>query len=574
VDDITDTDDNDTVIVVDTGGVETAVTDTVAITNLFAAFTGAFSESLPKSEDISAYFASDFLNEDGSLELFFSDILTDPGMIGISFISLSVNDLDSDAGKASVSFTVAFNGIFDPESERWFVTKDETLGWQLLGDQQIVDLHDFNYHCNDNDGTDNNTGACGINTSFDDNNFDNNGTNGEPILSASVSVISGEDGVVKDMFYIGTPEFSSQGHIYNEGEQQYTGDWREFGTTAGKIDPTIFSIGDIIEYNLYQANLNLNDPTSPSIVGNSLATYSVTVGHEPQTVGKYPSATQATLDNLDNFDIDEDITIGWTLAEGTHISEVLVQIDDSQGGYILSVWTELEGSNETSMTVDSAMFNEELLENDNFDPTNGYAVTVRIYADDSVTGQAHSTDYRVMIAPYVAPAPLTCDYQSGWDDSADEGLGAPTTPNSFAEFNEVIADCGGTTVVTKANIAGTSLLDDGESTTFNDDGLATQASPSTGQFIDVGEEIDFTWYIETVGESTYIIIETDSTVDGDLPEGFWVRETHAITNMVGTLGVTGTTYRMIIYAEQSNYSDNDRAAGDDGEIWNSTYTVE
>lgn len=573
-DDISDTDDNNTVIIVDAGGVETAVTDTVAITNLFAAFTGAFSDGLPQEDTITGYFHADFINEDQSLAEFFTEIRTDPGMIGIEFISISVNDLDSTAGTAMVSFTVVFGGVVDDESEQWFVAKHETLGWQILGDQQIVDLNEFGYHCNDNNSSDGSVGACGINTSFWDNDVDNNGTNGEPILSASVSVI-GADGVVKDMLYIGTPSNGSDGQIYNEGQQQYTWDWREFGTTAGTIDPSIFSVGDTIEYNLYQANLDLTDPLSPAIVGESLATYTTLINHEPQTVGKYPSATQATLTNMENFTPDEDITIGWELAAGTRIDEILVQIDDAQGGFVLQVWEEdFSDPTATSVTIDKAMFDEELLGNDNFDPADGYAVTVRIYAADEVTSQAHSRDYRIIVDAYVAPAPLTCDYESGWNDLADFELGAPITPNSFADFNEVIVDCGGITTITKANIAGTTLLDNGESTTFNDDGMATLATPSTGQFIDGAEVIDFTWYIDTVGESTYIVVETDSTVDSDLPDGFWLRETRAITNVVGTLGVTGTTYRMIIYAEQSNYSDNDRAAGDDAEIWNSTYTVE
>lgn len=584
-DDITQADDNDTIIVVDTGGVETAVTDTVAISNLFAAFTSAFSEGLPAEATITDYFNADFINADESLAEFFTNIRTDPGMIGVEFISLSVNNLDSTAGTAMVSFTVVFGGVVDAESQQWFVAKHDTLGWQLLGDQQIVDLNKFGYHCNDYNSSENSIGACGINTSFWDNDVDNNGTNGEPILSASVSVI-GVDGVVKDMFYIGTPNDGSDGSIYNEGQQKYTWDWREFGTAAGTIDPSIFSVGDTIEYNLYQANLDLNDPTSPTVVGESLATYTTSINHKPQTVGKYPSVTQATLSNMENFTPDEDITIGWELVDGTRIDEILVQIDDAKGGFVLQVWEEdFSDPTATSVTIDKAMFDEELLGNDSFDPTNGYTVTVRIYAADEVTSQTHSRDYRIIVDAYVAPAPLTCGYESGWDDLADFELGAPINPNSFAEFNEVVDDCGGTIVITKATFTGTAWIDvdiednSVENTVFNNDGSATKVAPSTGQFMTeedngtISEEIDFTWYIDTVGESTYIVIETDSTVDSDLPDGFWIRETRAITSVTGTLGVTGAIYEMTIYTEQSNYSDTDRAVGTDAEIWNSVETV-
>jgi hypothetical protein len=494
-------------------------------------------------------------------------------MEGISFVSLSITDLDSTAGTATVNFSVAKNGDVDFESEQWFVAKDDTGSWRLLGDQQIVDLNEFGFHCNDNNATDQLTGDCGINTSFEDNNVNNNGTNIGVILSARVSIISGDDGSVKDMFYIGTPQDSSQGQVYNEGNQFYSGDYRAFGSEAGEIDPSIFSVGDTVKHDLYESNLDLSDPENPAVVGDVVVSYSALINHEPQTVGKYPAATQETLDNLDNFILDEDITIAWTLAEGTHIDEIMVQISDPQGMYILSVWEEFDFSSVMSTTVDAAMFDDELIGNDEFDPSDGYTVTVRIYAEDSVTGQAHSVDYRVIVDAEPEPIVLACGHDSGWNDAADNELGAPITPNSFADFITVVTDCGGTTLITKANIAGTTWSEDGESITFNNDNLATEASPSTGQMTD-DDVIDITWYIETVNGNTFIVIETNSALDSDLPANFWFRETYAITTVTGTLGASGTTYGVTAYSEQSNYSDTDRSTNADGEIWNSTFTQE
>jgi len=580
IDDITNSDDNDVVIEIDEGDADDiieAVSDTVAIAAVVEAFTNAFSDGLPQSENIADYFGDDFLNEDQSLAQFFSDILTDPEMIGISFNSLSVNDLDSDAGTAMISFTVAFNGVVDPESEQWFVAKDETLGWQLLGDQQMVNLSEFHYHCN-SDGLDAATGGCGINTSFRDNDFNNNGTDGAPILSASVSVV-GADGTVKDTFYIGTADNSSEGHIYNEGQQQYTWDWREFGSSAGDIDPSLFSVGDIIKYSFYAENLDLSSPSYPAVVGDAVTTYSLPINHEPQLVGKYPAATQTTIDNMSDFVLGEDITIAWTLADGTQSGEVLVQIDDPQGGYILGVWTDIEAST-TSLTVDSAMFNATLIGNNDFDPTNGYTVIVRIYAEDSVTGQEHSTDYRLVVDASTEgepdPSGLTCGYSSGWNEYANDGLGAPIMPNSFADFVTVSSDCGTPAALTKADFAGIVLNDDGETGTFNDDGSATKASPSTGTYSDGDIEIDFEWYIETIDNVNYLIVELDKSLNPTsvFPADYWFRETRAVILESGVLGESGATYNVIHYSEQSNYSDDNRFSGSDAEIWSTVYTQE
>ena len=176
------------------------------------------------------------------------------------------------------------------------------------------------------------------------------------------------------------------------------------------------------------------------------------------------------------------------------------------------------------------------------------------------------------------PTTLTCDYHTGYDDSADNGLGAPITPNSFDDFIDVVTDCGSTSVITKEDIAGITWLDlDGEKTAFNNDSLATKTSPSTGQWLDSGENAEvtnFNWYIENFGNNSYLIIETNSELDNSLPAGYWYRSTQAISTVTGDIGVSGATYHVIHYNEASNYSDTNRSANSDGEIYNTTYTQE
>jgi hypothetical protein len=393
-DDITQADDNDTAIEITVGSIDTSVSDTQAIANLFDAFTDEFTDALPEEDDITLYFSEDFLFEDGSLALFLTNILTESDLIGLSFISLSVNDLDSEAGTASVSFNVAIDGEIDSEPEQWFVSKDDTLGWLFLGDQKIVDLDEFTFHCNDNNGFDDAPGGCGINTRFEDNNLSNNGTDGEPILSASVSIIDGVDGTIKDIFYLGTSEFSSEGHIYHEGDEQYTWDWRPFGTSPGSIDPTIFASGDIVEYNLYEDNLDLSDPKQPSVTGSPVDTYSHFINYVPQIVGKYPEANESSLENIQNFALGDDLTLEWSLAEGTRSSEVSIHIDQNEN--YLDVWEEVSAS-QTSLTIDKESFDAEFGDNQFFNPIEAYNVTVHIYAEDVITGQSHSINYSVTV---------------------------------------------------------------------------------------------------------------------------------------------------------------------------------
>jgi hypothetical protein len=575
-DNILDPDDNADVLDIDPDAVMVAVSDTQAIANLFNTFSEAFAAGLPDPDDIDDLFSADFLENDAGRSEFLTEITTDPQIVGLGFTSVSISHLDSMLGTAMVSFNVIFEDRIDLEINSWLVSRDDVLGWQLRGDQRIVDIYDLSYHCNDFDGTDEFEGGCGINTSVRDNDFDNNGTGGLPIASASVKLIDGSDGTtVKHMLFMGTPENMTAGelHIYNEATGAYQGDWRAFGMGLGEVNPALFVPGDLIEYNLYTQDLDLTDPSSPEVmVGAEVATYVTTIEFEPSNVGLYPIATDQTQMDIANYEIGSDLTIEWILAEGTVSDEVLISISDSQFNRI-EIWDESFSATTTSITFSAAVFESAIASNPNFDINSpDFSILVRIYAADEITGQFHSTDYWTD----VIITGLSCGYESGWDDDADDGLGAPITPNSFADFEQVVASCGGSMPQTFADIAGKSFIDFDETITFSDTGAGTADDPGIGQVEDDfdGVVITFEWYIENVGGNSLLVIYSDSTIDQQLPEGFSIRETSALILVDGNAGEAGSEYHTVRYYEQSNYGDMIRDNGDDGEIWNAIVTLQ
>jgi hypothetical protein len=339
----------------------------------------------------------------------------------------------------------------DVEPVVWFMARDVALGWQARGDQRIVDAY-FSFHCNDNDGNGPGTGGCGVNTQIWDEDFSNNGTGNLPIASGKVSIIDGSDGTtVRDVIYLGTPGFSAPGdvQVYNEGSQQYQGDYRGFGTGAGEIDPSIFAEGDIIQYDLYTDDLILTTPSAPQVSGNVIATYQDTLLFEPS-----------------------ELTIAWTLAAGTRNSEVLVMVTDSSFNR-MEIWVDTFGDSATNTTVASSSLDSNAASDAGLDgDVANYELRVRIYAEDESTGQFHSRDYTATdLSTPPPPAALACHFDSGWNDAADGGLGAPINPKSFADFEGSLATCvtDGTPAqsFTAADIAGKSFLEDGETTTFN-----------------------------------------------------------------------------------------------------------
>jgi hypothetical protein len=583
---ITDATDNSALLVVsDPAALTTNVTDIQAIAAKFVALTAAFASGLPQPSEITDTFSTDFYDEDEPKGLFLTDITTDPTNVGISFDGISVSDLDTSAGTATVTFNVSINGITDLEPVTWLAAKDSTLGWQLRGNQRIVSSY-FSFHCNDNNanGVD---GDCGVNTRFEDNDVNNNGPMNAPIASGTVSIINGSDGTtIKDVIYLGVCDCTApgDGQVWDEANAGYTGDYKGFGTSQGLIDSTIFTVGDIIQYAFYTQALDVITTAAPQIEEGAIAiaTYSDTLLFAPSLVPLYPSATAASQTAITNFTLGSNLTVAWTLASGTRNSEVLVEIQDNAGNR-LETWIETLGTTATSVNFASTALNSTATTDAGLDANaTSYNLLVRVYAEDILTGQDHSRDYNATIpGPGATTTPpsttnLACNYESGWNDAADGGLGAPITPKSFADYEGTLESCGTAMSFTAADVAGKTFVDGVESSVFNALGGATgtESSQGTGSFVDTEDTIAFNWYVEaatcTGCTHSYLVQYSDSTIDNSLDAGFSFRETTSLTGLNGPLGVSNTGYTYHKYSEQSNYGDGVRAVGSDGEIWFST----
>lgn len=588
-DSVVDPADTGTLTVTDPGALTGAVTNTQAIVAKFDALTAAFASGLPTATSIENLFTVDFLEVDQSRGEFLTEITTDPTVIGLSFTGISVNI--TSATEAEVNFYFGVNGVIDAEVANWFAVKDPTLGWQLAGDRVPADYW-FNFHCNDGSGTGNGAGACGVNAMIEDNIFTNNGTlNDAAFASGTVSIFSeGDDtstATPKAVIHLGTRSNATGGtagrlEVYNGGSgffnenDGFSGDWKPFGTgtTSADISTAIFAANDIVLYDLYTEQLDITDTTTPAIELNATPAFSFTrtVPFAPSTTPLYPDATAATLTAINNFTLDNDLVIAWTLAAGTRNNEVLVSISDSNFNRF-EIWIETFGTTATSTTFAGSSLSATAASGAGLDPNaTSYNLLVRIYAEDETTGQNHSRDYTATIpgpgAVTTPPTGLACNFESGWNDAAGGGLGAPITPKTFAEFEESVVNCGTALSFAATDVAGNTFNNSGENTTL--DALTTagtMASPGTGVFDDgAGEMINFIWYVEDATCSgcthSYVVVESDSTLDVNLPIGFSIRETSAVTD------ITGSNYTFHYYSEASNYGDMVRNNASDGEIWN------
>ncbi|MGB0937610.1 MAG: immunoglobulin-like domain-containing protein [Colwellia sp.] len=586
-DNVTDTEDNETELVFVAEDVVSAGTDTQNIVALFDSLSDAFAEGAPTLASIEDFFASNFLEHDEDLATFLDDLTTDEDIAGFRFINLSVEELDSTNGTAKVFFIGEQNDYIDPRVEHWYVKKNSDSNWQFTGNQYIVDLEHLSYHCSDIDALDPDTGsACGINILAVDEDSSNNNDAG-PLMSAKITILD-DKGIIKDSFYLGTPENASEMAVYNETNKEYDGDWREFGEGAGQIAASNFVTGGVVEYSFYTENLDLTDDAMPVIIGEAVTTYETTLAFAPITSPLYPSVQTSIVDDLANFVSGEDLSVSWELAENTKIAAVKLQLDNSAGDFVNEIDDDL-AANVTQYTVPHSFLDESWEMATSADLSMGYTLILTVYAMDNLTGQEFSVSYSHDEAAEdnggVEPPEggggetLACGYESGWNDELNGGNGGPITPNSFADFKEVVASCGGSSVITKADIAGNTWVDnDGEQEIYSTDGEATMASPSSGQFSfdEDGEviNINFKWYIETVDNSTYIVLYSDSEIDSSLDQGFWFRETRAVVTITGDKGVSGTSYDVRMYLEQSDYSNDDRETESDGEITSNTFTQE
>ena len=596
-DSVTTTGETETLVVTDAAALTATVSDTQAMAGIFDAIEAAFATGLPTAASIQDYFSTDFYAWDQPRDLFLTEITTDPTMVGATFSGITVSNLDTTVtpNTAEVTFSFGTNGIIEVEPVKWLAAKDATLGWQIRGDQRIVET-DFSFHCNDYDGdaglplsgTDGSyPGDCGVNTQFWDRLTANNGTGVGFIASGTVEIIDQTTSNVKATIYLGTPTGGTAGdvQVYSPTNQNYQWDWMSFS----EIPASTYVAGDTIRYSAYTEDLDLSSPTAPAIAtaATPVAIYTDTILFSPETVlTKLPTATAATKTAMQNFTLGSNLTIAWTLAADTRNEEVLLEISDSAGNRI-EIWDWAMGTTSTSKTYSSTQLSSTAASTAGLLSTDTtYNLKVRIYAENPQTGQSHSRDYNATIPGPAATTggggtttTLTCGYESGWNATADGGLGAPINPNSFADFEAVVADCGALTF-TAADIAGNSYNESPEVTTFNALGGAagTQADPGTGTYDDAGDGsglvLNFQWYVETVNSVTYLVVYMDETIDSNITTlggaGFKMRETSALT------GINAGIYSFKHYSEQTNYSTDGlvRSTGSDGEIWGSSKTLQ
>lgn len=560
-DSVTDATDNTAVLTVtDPTGLTDAVSDTQQINNIFVELTAAFANGLPTAASLENYFTATFLEVDQTRDQLLTELTTDPNEIGLEFTNVSIDDLTDTT--ATATFYTADDGQIDGPGDPiiWQVIKDPTAGWQLHGDQTIVDYW-FSYHCNDNDGTDNFTaGGCGINIGVNDNDFSNNGTlNDAPIASATASIIDGSDGTtVKGVVHLGTPSNLNGGtagelQIYNAGVG-YQGDYKGFGSTIADIEASTFAVGDILRFELYTEELDLSNTNAPVIELNatSVSSFDRPILFVPETSGRYPVATAATLSAMSAFELDDNLTVAWTPAAGTYNDEVLVRISDNQFNS-LEIWAETTGSNTDSLTVSSTELSSSAANSAGLDPqATSYELRIRIYTQDEITGNTHSTDYAVQIGGPGVPTPtLACDYNSGWNDIADE----PLVFNSYTDFEEVLTACGGANTLTTNDVIGTwtetwveGNITFVETLVFNQDGTVNFTETENG-----------------------VLVET-LVVD-------WSLSNNLVTLSSSTLGFLDiwaiTPQGQKIYTEESGWSVSPNLATlddtDEGEIWTGGY---
>ena len=157
-----------------------------------------------------------------------------------------------------------------------------------------------------------------------------------------MSIIDGTDGTtVKEVIYLGTPSGSAPGdvQVYDESSGFYSGDWREFGTGAGKIDSSLLAAGDIIRYDVYTEALDVTTggASAPQIAAGAVAvaTYTDPLVYAPSVTAKYPDATSATVSAINNFTLGNDLAIAWTLAQPAVSSAIvgirtLAHLDDME----------------------------------------------------------------------------------------------------------------------------------------------------------------------------------------------------------------------------------------------------
>jgi hypothetical protein len=558
---ILDPHDESTPLVAESGLVS-AVTERQAVLNVLTDFSALFANSLPGSTQIDPLLSADFLQNDKGKSQMLTEWTTDPNYIGLSLSSTVIKAIDETAGTATVSFNIAFKGVVRPNwVETWTLSRASGK-WQLRGNQEIVDRW-FDFICETSDYGE----GCGINLGADD--FDATNNSGAAVLidSAKVTLMRAGSPVSGGVVYMGVPANGTAGEL-RVYDSDYSDDHMAFGSSALQIAPGLFQVGDELQFELFTAPLDLTDASAPAVTGTAIATYSTPITAVPLTTNDsplFPTATPATVTAFNAYTTDGgDLNIGWVIPTGQTIDEVMFQACDNSD--CIDVWKWMPSGASVTLNIDTSSLAL---------ADAPYRTELRVYSLDaqgrtflhSYNGTANTPG-----SSSGGSSTFNCSYESGWDDTAYSGTGGPVTPNSFADYEAVIAACGTAQTFTAADVSGKVLKEVGslESMTFNA-GTGTATTPASGVYDDgEGFTFDFEWWVEaatcTNCNYSYLVIYSDTSIDSNLPID-WVRETAVLTGITGTANAAGAQYSYTKYSEQSTFSNTDRATGSDGEIW-------
>jgi hypothetical protein len=406
-DSIVDPSDNDEVLIT-SEGLSDAQQDLLAMANKVSALSALFATSLPSVNQLSSLFAEDTLSGDQGKSQLLTDISTDPSLIGLRFSNVTYEDYDQESGTSVVQFILTNKGFTDPEPIRWYMAKNEGT-WQFRGDQEIADIY-ANFLCHYN--TAYNTPGCGITIGVDDNDFSNTiGSEGSPIASAKLSVVSNGVVITGSEVYLGFPEDGSAGElkVYDE---DFSDDFISFGNAWSQVPAAVFEAGSIIQIELFTEELDVSSAQNPQIALNAMPVQTVTrtVVAEPianPSVSLFPSASSATVEALSQYS-DGDLDVEWSIPTGMAINEIWLSV--SQGGDDLTISNRnLSGMTGTNtLTLDTGSLNTS--ESDFFKE-------LRIYGKNSsgqeflvsyeYEGVDESSDYSIELTDTVATSVVT-----------------------------------------------------------------------------------------------------------------------------------------------------------------------
>jgi hypothetical protein len=301
----------------DTTGMATAVTDIQMISAGFKTFTNLFATGLPSpttNQTLLGLFDADtFLDEGENLDVFLSEITSDPNMIGISFANIviqSIDVIDATNGTAVITFDVIQGGVVEEEGPMVFHMIKTAGVWYMQGNQQIANV-DIEPSAQYNPGNTSAPITTGLRLNIED-------RGGLGITSAVVTGAGLPAGGLTMLSQIDYEWFMIEGNM--DGNMYYMNN-----TQIGEIADT----GEVYTIELY--------------IGAALAaTYTEKLTKRPYlngelTAADFPTITAPTTADLqDIIGTSETIsgTITWTLPAGLTNDWLEVDIRDDAGNSV------------------------------------------------------------------------------------------------------------------------------------------------------------------------------------------------------------------------------------------------